>query len=148
MKPAGAVERHLESHVACDGLLIEPAKYHLGGVEELVHGMLVVPDEGDRRQERYGGTRAGLQLLDATRFGTGLAEEQLSQRAGSYRDLVGAYDPGVGVLQRHSGGFSPGEARCKGYRSFAAATRLVDSRRTTGEGQAQPCQELAPIFRG
>ena len=84
--------------------------------------MLVVPDDGDRRQERDGAnpSRLATARCSALRYpacrGAALPASRFA-----YRDLIGADDPGVGVLQRHGGGLGPGEARRQGYRPFAAA---------------------------
>ena len=78
-------------------------------------------------------------------FGSGLAEEQLSPASRvEYRDLVGADDPGVGVLQRHSGRFSPGQARCQGDRSSRRCDRVSS---TPGALQEKGRRSLARSSR-
>ena len=74
----------------------------------------------------------------------GLPRTQLSQRVDPYRDLIGADDPGVGVLQRHGSGFGPGQARRQGQGPLAGATA---SRRLPARLQEKGRPSLASSSR-
>ncbi len=80
-------------------------------------------------------TGAAAQLLHARAAVPGLPRISSPVRAvGSHGDLVGAYDPGVGVLQGHGRGFGPGQPYRQRQRPLAAAAGLVHARRAAGKG--------------